>query len=219
MSTALIVTSSIQADAGEANPGEAGYAASFPPAGGPLVAWVNVVPVTCPAQAPNAGVASTVTAMGKGDAALSLGLIVYLCNDGTPSFQAEISTGNRLPKTISVSPGDVVRFVFQFGLHSVSEQKVLTVQDKTSGASANLTRKSFAATQISVEANGAGSTRNIPAFGSMRFYRIFLNGQPLSALPGLVSENMLNNKGNIMVRTSGLTTNGDGFSTTFVRSG
>ncbi len=95
-------------------------------------------------------------------------------------------------------------------------QKVLTVRDMTSGVSASIKPPSLKIDAISLLTE---TGTNIPKFTSMHYYNVSLNGQPLSAVPGLSSENMLNTKGKVMVRTSGLTTNGEGFSITFVRTG
>jgi hypothetical protein len=94
----------------------------------------------------------------------------------------------------------------------------MLVRDETSGASVVTPRKRLFQAISFVAATEAAAT-TIPKFTSIHYYNVSLNGQPLSAVSGVVRENMINKKSNIMVRTSGLTTDGAGFLTTFVRAG
>jgi plastocyanin len=218
---ALLVALSIPATAQVAPGSAAYYNATIPATDGQLVAWINVVPVVCLPQGPQASLDAFVRVTGPesagGTTHEEAGYLDYACENGTPHYGAEIS--NVRQTGIAVSPGDAVRFIFEFDAPSAPGQDVVIVQDKTSGASAKWKQNtSFGATAV-LAGTLAGATGNIPQFSTMHYYNVTLNGRPLSTLPDLLSDNMVNTKGKIMVRTSGLSKNGEGFSTTFVRAG
>jgi hypothetical protein len=225
ISIALIVTSSIQASAAVSpSTATAGYAAAIPATDGEFAAWTNVIPVACTPQAPQGAIESMVQVRGtmasNGGGAIpeaETGDISYVCTNGTPDVDAEINDGAQ-QRSLHVSAGDVLRFVLKFS-SSGPGRELVRVQDKSSRVSVTLKRElPFQATTMFAGAE-PGLAGNIPKFNVMHFWQVSLDGQPLSAVTGLVSENMINTKGNIMVRASGLTRNGRGFSTTFVRTG